>query len=94
MILRWRPASPDDREAIMQHIETDNPQAAVDLDNAFEAKADKAKENPLMYRQGRVPGTREIVVHTNYVMVYRIVDDAVEVLRVLHAAQQWPRAVE
>lgn len=94
MILRWRPASLDDREAIMQSIEMDNPQAAVDLDNAFEAKADKARENPLMYRQGRVPGTREIVVHTNDVMVYRIEDDAVEVLRVLHAAQQWPRAVE
>ena len=34
--------------------------------------------------------TREIVVRPNYVMVYRVAGDVVEVLRVLHAAQQWP----
>ena len=35
-------------------------------------------------------GTREIVVRPNYAMVYRVSPEAVEVLRVLHAAQQWP----
>jgi len=35
-------------------------------------------------------GTREIVVRPNYVMVYRITGDLVEVLRVLHTAQHSP----
>lgn len=35
-------------------------------------------------------GTREILVRPNYVMIYRITGDVVEVLRVLHATQQWP----
>jgi plasmid stabilization system protein ParE len=37
-----------------------------------------------------VKGTRELVVRPNYVMVYRVLPDAVEFLRVLHATQQWP----
>jgi toxin ParE1/3/4 len=34
-------------------------------------------------------GTREIDVRPNYVMVYRVTGDLVEILRVLHAAQEW-----
>ena len=47
---------------------------------------------PTLYRIGRVAGTREIVVRHTYVMVYALEDDdkTVVVLRVLHAARQWP----
>ena len=45
---------------------------------------------PDMYRSGRVEGTREIVVHPNYIVVYRATTTAVEILRVLHARQQYP----
>jgi addiction module RelE/StbE family toxin len=79
-----------DREAIMSHIAQDNPTAAVDLDLEFEAKAQNARLRPKLYKAGRVKGTREIVVRPNYVMVYRVTGDVVQVLRVLHAAQQWP----
>ena len=43
-----------------------------------------------MYKPGRYPGTREIIIHPNYVMVYRITREAVEIIRILHARQQWP----
>ena len=83
-----------DREAIMEYIAQDNPAAAIELDDEFEAKAEQARQRPTLYRPGRVPGTREIVVRPNYIMVYRIEDDGgtLAVLRVLHAAQQWPAA--
>lgn len=45
---------------------------------------------PNMGRQGRVSGTRELVVHPNYLLVYDVVGDRVRILRVLHAAMQWP----
>lgn len=45
---------------------------------------------PKLYKAGRVKGTREIVVRPNYVLVYRVAGNVIEVLRVLHAAQQWP----
>ena len=90
--LVWRPMAMADREAIMDYIAADNPLAAVELDDDFEDKAEMARQRPTLYRPGRVPGTREIVVRPTYVMVYRIEDDGetVAVLRVLHAAQQWP----
>lgn len=91
--LVWRPTALADREAIMDYIAQDNPAAAVDLDDDFEAKAELARKHPKLYRAGRMKGTREIVVRSNYVMVYRIEDagDTVTMLRVLHAAQQWPK---
>lgn len=79
-----------DREAIMSFIAQDNVAAAIDLDLAFEAKAEIARQRPGLYRAGRVEGTRELVVGLSYVMVYRVLPDAIEVLRVLHASQQWP----
>ena len=79
-----------DRDAIMVFIAQDNPTAAIDLDLEFEAKAENARLRPKLYKDGRVKGTREIVVRPNYVMVYRVIGDVVEVLRVLHTAQQWP----
>lgn len=79
-----------DRDDIMVYIAQDNPAAAIDLDLEFEAKAENARLRPTLYKAGRVQGTREIVVRPNYIMVYRVTKEFVEVLRVLHAAQQWP----
>lgn len=46
---------------------------------------------PLAGRPGRVPGTREIVVtSTNYIVAYRIDDQTVQVLAIMHGAQRWP----
>jgi len=43
-----------------------------------------------MYKPGRVAGTREMVVRPNFIVVYAEDAETVFVLRVLHAAQQWP----
>ena len=88
--LEWRPLSLADRESIMEYIARDNSTAAIDLDLQFEAKAENARQRPKLYKPGRMKGTREIVVQPNYVMVYRVTGDLVEILRVLHTARQWP----
>jgi len=72
-----------DRDAVMIYIAQDKPTAAIDLDLEFGAKAENAKLRPKPYKAGRVKSTREIVVRPNYIMVYRITGDVVEVLRVL-----------
>ncbi len=43
-----------------------------------------------MYRPGRADGTREAVVHPNYLLIYRIVLDTVEIVNVVHARQDYP----
>lgn len=74
----------------MDYIAQDNPVAALELDELIEQKAEALPANPTLYRPGRVQGTREVVVTKNYVMVYRVLGSRVEILRVLHARQQWP----
>jgi toxin ParE1/3/4 len=42
-------------------------------------------------RPGRRPETRELVVgKTPYLVAYRVKDETIEVLRVLHSRQRWP----
>lgn len=74
----------------MDYIAEDNPVAALELDERIEQKAEALSANPTLYRPGRVRGTREAVVTENYLVVYRVTDQRVEILRVLHARQQRP----
>jgi len=90
MRLVWRQQALDDRDRIMNRIGQDNPEAAADLDDVFESKGDIARQRPTLYKKGKVDGTREIVAASNYVIVYTIKDEYVEVLRIIHARQQWP----
>lgn len=93
-VLEWREMARADLLAIVDYISDDNPDAAQRLKNDIEAKTAKLPEHPKLYRAGRVPGTREMVVRSNYVVIYTEDARAVMVLRVLHAAQQWPPTQE
>ncbi|MHB1764326.1 MAG: type II toxin-antitoxin system RelE/ParE family toxin [Gammaproteobacteria bacterium] len=90
MRLFWTPEALDDRRAIYDHIEADNPSAALALDELFSEKASRLVDRPGLGRPGRVTGTREMVAHQNYILIYDMAGDLVRVLRVLHAARQWP----
>ncbi len=89
-VLEWRHTARDDLLAIIDYISDDSPDAAQRLKDEIEAKAARLPDHPLIYREGRVPGTREMIVRSNYVVIYAIDARAVSILRVLHAAQQWP----
>ena len=86
----WRPSAMTDRDNIMNYICQDNPDAAIALDEVFELKAEQAGQQPKLYRKGIVLGTHEIVATPNYVMVYVVLAKTVEIMRILHARQQWP----
>jgi toxin ParE1/3/4 len=90
MGLFWTPDAIEDRDSIYDHIETDSPAAALDLDELFEEKASLLVEHPDLGRLGRITGTRELVVHRNYILIYDVTGDLVRVLNLVHAARQWP----
>lgn len=90
MRLEWTDAALADRRSISAFIEVDSPAAAATLDDLFEARAERLKRHPRLGRPGRLPGTRELVVHRHYVLVYDIQGMRVRVLRLLHTALQWP----
>lgn len=91
-VLEWLPAARSDLLAIVDYISDDNPEAAQRLKDDIEAKAAALLDHPQLYRAGRVAGTREMVVRSSYVVVYREGAQAVTIVRILHAAQQWPPA--
>jgi toxin ParE1/3/4 len=76
--------------AIVDYISDDNPVAAQALKDQIEAKVSRLVDHPKLYRSGRIPGTREMVVHRNYVLIYEEDEATISILRVLHGAQQWP----
>jgi addiction module RelE/StbE family toxin len=88
--LDWKKAARVDLLAIVDYVADDNPDAAQRLKDEIEIKASKLLTRPKLYRLGRIVGTREMVVRTNYVVIYAEDDDTVTILRVLHTARQWP----
>ncbi|MDZ7585436.1 MAG: type II toxin-antitoxin system RelE/ParE family toxin [Thiobacillus sp.] len=93
--IEWRPMAREDLRAIVRHIGKDNPTRAKSFGQELRDKTKPLAQHPELGRQGR-PGLpnwlREIVVHPNYIVFYRVQAEArtVEILRVKHAAQQTP----
>lgn len=75
---------------IVDHIALDNPSAALGMWEDIEQQVERLRDFPLSGRTGRISQTRELVVAgTPYIVVYLVAID-VELIRVLHGAQQWP----
>ena len=90
MNLVWRESARRDVKAAIEYIAEHNAIAADRMNSAIEACAERLSEHPYMYRPGRELGTREAVVHPNYILIYRVTADAVEIVRLLHTRQQYP----
>ena len=90
MKLAWTPEARADRRAIYTYIEADNASAALALDELFAKRSTQLIAHPMTGRPVRVSGTRELVVHRNYLLVYDLADETVRIIRILYAAQQWP----
>ena len=75
----------------MAYIADDNPDAAQELKDEIEAKADKLPDHPRLYKPSvRVKGLRELIVRSNYIVLYRESPELVEIVNVVHARRQWP----
>nr|WP_244180680.1 type II toxin-antitoxin system RelE/ParE family toxin [Sphingomonas aerolata] len=85
----WRPAARRALHDITTYIADRHPDAARRLGVAIRHTTNRIIENPYIYRPGRVAGTREAVVHPNYILVYRVTG-TIEILAVLHARQRYP----
>lgn len=75
---------------IIDYIEQRNAAAAQNLYAAIVQSAENLPLMPYLFRPGRVPGTRELVVHPNYIVVYQVGSDVIDILRILHSRQQYP----
>lgn len=88
----WTLGAQQDRADIWGYIAADNPRAAAKMDSLFSDAATLLSEHPKIGRDGKISGTRELVPHKNYRMVYQIEGDTVWILVLLHCARLWPDA--
>lgn len=86
----WTPEAQQDRAEIWGYIAGDNPRAAARMDELFSDAAARLAEHPLLGKPGIIPGTRELIPHESYRLVYEIEDETVWVLTLVHTARQWP----
>lgn len=89
--LVWAQCALFDRDAIFDHIEAENPTAAIHVDEQIGLAVRRLVDFPESGRPGRVAGTRELVImRTSYIVAYTVTDHAIRILRILHGAQMWP----
>lgn len=86
----WTPEALQDRLDVWDYIAADNPRAAVRMDALFSDSAARLADNPKLGRHGKMQGTRELIPHENYRLVYEISSETVWMLALVHTARQWP----
>lgn len=90
MIVIWTPEAELDRDSVWSTIALDNPIAAARMDEIFTDAADLLAKHPKIGHVGLIRGTRELVPHPSYRLVYEIDGDAIWVLALVPTARQWP----
>ena len=90
MLVEWLPQAIEALEEIAGYLAERNPYAAERIHAAIEAAAEALPQHPYLHRPGRVPGTREVGVHPNYLVVYRVTTERIAIVDVLHARQEYP----
>lgn len=86
----WLENAIADLTEIIVFIANENPSAARRLKARLETAPLALAEHPYLFPLGRVPGTRELVAHPNYILVYRIAASHIEIVGVLHSRQAYP----
>lgn len=86
----WTPEALQDRTDIWDTIAADSPTAAVRIDELFSNAAARLTQHPLLGKPGKVSGTRELIPHESYRLVYEVSGETVWILTLIHTSRQWP----
>ncbi|QGG24816.1 type II toxin-antitoxin system RelE/ParE family toxin [Klebsiella variicola] len=91
MEIKWLRKAIANLEAEFRYIAEDDPQAAERFVNEVWRLTQLLKEQPAMGREGRVPETRELILHNYpYIIPYRVRNKTIQILRVFHTHQKTP----
>jgi addiction module RelE/StbE family toxin len=89
--VRWTSHAAADLARIVERIRDDNPSAALRVARTIYKGVAELRAFPYRGRIGIAPDTRELVFAPwPYTVVYEIIEDDVQVLRIRHASQDWP----
>ena len=92
MQVRWSLPAAEDLERICERIERDNPEAARRIARTIYDGCARLKDFPYIGQaSSRMTGRRELVFsRLPYIVVYLVTQQAVEISRIFHGAQDWP----
>ena len=92
MEIIWRRVALRDLASIHDYIAQDNPAAATRVRATIRYAVAALSEHPYLGRAGRVEGTGELIIGSfPYIVAYRVAEETVRVLAVIHTSRQWPR---
>ena len=86
-MIKWTKTALGSLDEIAGFIAKDNPNRATSFVLELQAAVTKLQAHPGTARAGRVAGTRELVLHQNYIAIYRVRGDDLEILRLHHTAR-------
>ena len=91
MRIAWTDRAVRDLSALRAYIARENPRAAKATAETLIESIERLAEYPASGRHGRIPDTRELVVAgTPFIIPYRVKENTVEILGVIHGARRWP----
>ena len=90
LLIEWKRNAILDLIEILDYISQRNPIAADKLEQTLNEAVEKLAESPYSARLGRVSGTREKIAHPNYIIVYRVFTDKIEILNIVHSSRNYP----
>jgi len=88
MRVEWTQRALRTVDAIGDYIAKDNPKRAITFTHELFCHVDRLARLPQMGRPGERSDVREIVIHTNYLVSYRLRPDKVEIVDIWQSAQQ------
>ena len=88
MAIRWTRGALRNLQDLFDHIGADNPPRAASFARELKDKIERLDAFPGLGQPGRLPGTRELVLHANYRVIYRVQATEVQVLRIQHNAMR------
>jgi toxin ParE1/3/4 len=89
--LRWSRRALSDLNRICARIAKDKPVVAAEFALEVSDKVARLRDFPFLGRMAAFEDTRELVVHRNYIVSYRVRADEGQVLQVWHVARNLAR---
>ena len=91
MQVEWTSQARKDLREVLEYIAERNVWAADNLFERIEQSVSHLPEHPYLYKRSqRVPSAREIVVHPNYIVYYRVDTTSIQILAVVHSHRNYP----
>lgn len=89
MVIVWTPEARRDLEEVHAYIAQDSLDRAIEIVEAIVVAINRLSTFPAMGRPGRKQGMRELVIsRLPYKVPYRVRDDQVVIVRVLHTSRR------